>query len=90
MRTEVLAFLQNKAEEKYRDFSAKLLPPKTKLLGVRIPTIRQYAKTLLKEGRGEIYLKLPLSELKYQEELMVYALILANAKMPPEDKIPLI
>lgn len=90
MRTEVLAFLQNKAEAKYRDFSAKLLPPQTKLLGVRIPTIRQYAKTLLKEDRGEAYLKLPLSELQYQEELMVYALILANAKMPPEDKIPLI
>lgn len=90
MHIEVLAFLQEKAEEKYRDFSAKLLPPQTALLGVRIPTLRQYAKTLLKEGRGETYLKLPLSKLQYQEELMIYALILANAKMPPEDKIPMI
>lgn len=90
MRTKILAFLQEKAEEKYRDFSAKLLPPQTELLGVRIPTLRQYAKTLLKEGQGETYLKLSLSKLQYQEELMLYALILANAKMLPDDKIPLI
>ncbi|MBO5038464.1 MAG: DNA alkylation repair protein [Alphaproteobacteria bacterium] len=90
MRTEVLTYLQNNADEKYRQFSLKLLPKDTKLLGVRIPLLRQYAKTLLKEGRGQLCLKIPLEKLKYQEEFMLHALILANAKISSQDKIPLI
>lgn len=90
MHIEVLRWLQDNAEKKYRDFSAKLLPPDTKLLGVRIPTIRRYTKILLKEGRGEIYLNTPLSALVWQEELMLYALVLANIKLPSTNKIPLI
>ncbi|MBO5441695.1 MAG: DNA alkylation repair protein [Alphaproteobacteria bacterium] len=90
MRTEVLTYLQNNADEKYRQFSLKLLPKDTKLLGVRIPLLRQYAKTLLKEGRAQLYLNIPLQDLKYQEEFMLHALILANAKMPSQDKIALI
>ncbi len=90
MHTEILKWLQNNADEKYRAFSAKLLPPETKLLGVRIPVLRRYAKTILKEGRGEAYLNIPPQEIMYQEEQMLHAMILANAKMPKEDKIPLI
>ncbi len=90
MHIEVLRWLEGNAEEKYRAFSAKLLPPDTKLLGVRIPALRRYAKTMLKEDRGEEYLNIPLRDLMYMEELMLHALILANAKMPTEDKIPLI
>lgn len=90
MRIDVLTWLRKNAEEKYRDFSAKLLPKHVKLLGVRIPALRQYAKKLLKEGKGDIYLNIPLPELEYHEESMLYALVLANAKMPAEEKIRLI
>lgn len=90
MRTNVLTWLQNNADEKYRVFSAKLLLPETKLLGVRIPLLRQYAKGLIKDRLGEIYLRVPLQELEYQEELMLHALLLANSKMPTSDKIQLI
>lgn len=36
------------AEEKYRDFSSKLMPTidKNKVIGIRIPILRKYAKTL--------------------------------------------
>lgn len=90
MRTEILAYLQSIAEAKYRQFSLKLLPKDTKLLGVRIPLLRQYAKTLLKEGRETSYLNEPLQKLKYQEEFMLYAMLLAQAKIKTEDKLPLI
>ena len=42
---ELLSELQALAEEKYRDFSGKLMGnPSVKLLGVRIPTLRKLAK----------------------------------------------
>ena len=87
MHTEILQWLHNQSEEKYRIFSAKLLPSETKLLGVRIPLLRQYAKALIKDGRGAEYLNMDLSILEYQEELMLYALILANIKMPVDEKL---
>lgn len=87
MHTEVLSQLQNYAEEKYQKFSAKLLPQNIKLLGVRIPLLRQYAKILLKKGQGENYLNIPIKNLQYQEELMLYALILANIKSSEDEKI---
>ena len=85
MRTEVLKKLQEEAEEKYQKFSAKLLPPQIDLLGVRIPKLRQIAKEIAKAGKAEDYLKTPLTELKYQEEFMLYSLLIAQSKSP--DKI---
>lgn len=90
MHTEVLTHLQSLADEKYRKFHAKLLPPGIKLLGVRIPLLRQYAKTIIKEGRGDTYLNVSLQELVNQEELILHALILADIKIPVAGKIPLI
>ncbi len=87
MRTEILSWLENQAEEKYQKFSAKLLPTNVKLLGVRIPILRQYAKSLIKSGKGDNILKLSPTEFEYQEELMVYALVLANIKKPTAEKI---
>ncbi len=80
MRTEILVKLQQEAEEKYQKFSAKLLPPNIKLFGVRIPKLRQLAKQLQKEGRAEEYLRVPVSEFEYQEELMLYSLLVAQNK----------
>ena len=37
LRVEALQLLRQKADEPYRIFSGKLLPPETPLLGVRIP-----------------------------------------------------
>ena len=85
MRTEVLKKLQEEAEKKYQKFSAKLLPPQIDLLGVRIPKLRQIAKEIAKVGKAEDYLKIPLTELKYQEEFMLYSLLIAQSKSP--DKI---
>ncbi|MCM1324444.1 MAG: DNA alkylation repair protein [Acetobacter sp.] len=87
MHTEVLSWLKDNAEERYRQFSARLLPSTVSLLGVRIPTIRKYAKSLIKAGRGKEYLDISPNRFKYQEELMLYALVLANIKIPTDEKI---
>ncbi len=90
MRTEMLDILKAKAEEKYRIFSAKFLPPATAVLGVRIPCLRQIAKQMVKEGSAASYLQVSPSELHYHEEQLLYALLVANVKLPPEQKIPLV
>ena len=43
---------------KYRDFQVKLIPGYTteKMIGVRTPALRSYAKRLLKEGDVSVFL----------------------------------
>lgn len=89
MHTEILDWLQKNAEENYRKFSAKLLPQNVKLLGIRIPILRRYARSLIKTGRGIEYLNISPTVFKYQEEFMLYAMILADIKKSPEEKISL-
>ncbi len=55
MRQEVRSRLLQYAEEEYRDFSAALIPGAKRLLGVRLPRLREIAKELAKgDWRGEI------------------------------------
>ena len=71
MHTKILKLLQSIKEEKYKNFSLKLLPAKTKLLGVRIPILRKLSKEIIKDNMAEIYLTTPLDMLRYQEEKML-------------------
>lgn len=87
MHTKALSYLKSKQEEKYKIFTSKLLPPSIDLLGVRIPIIRQYAKYLIKENLADKYLATSLENLKYQEELFLYAILLANKLKTSETKI---
>lgn len=87
MRTEILNRLRALADVNYCEFTKKLLPQDCPLLGVRIPELRRFAKMLKTEGRAGEYLKVPLHSLLYQEELILYALLLASVSLPPEEKI---
>lgn len=64
----------------YRDFAAKLIPnvEKERIIGVRTPDLRAYAKTLWKEGKAEGF----LSELPhtYFEENQLHAFLLESVK----------
>lgn len=90
LRVEALQLLRQEADEPYRIFSGKLLPPETPLLGVRIPRLRQLAKSWIKEGKAGEYLALSRSSLLYHEEFMFYALLTAGIKIPEPDKIAMI
>lgn len=68
------------ADEKYRDFNAALIPnvDKEKIIGVRVPVLRQTAAKMKKEKTDTDFLKeLPH---RYYEENCLHALLLCNIK----------
>ena len=52
MRAYIREQLEQLADEKYRDFSASLVPGETTMLGVRLPALRKLAKQILKGNAG--------------------------------------
>ncbi|MGN1303962.1 MAG: DNA alkylation repair protein [Oscillospiraceae bacterium] len=67
-------------DEKYRDFSAKLVPTleKERFIGVRTPELRKLAKEYAKDERAEEFLSaLPH---KYQEENALHGFMIALEK----------
>ncbi len=66
--TELRARLLELAEPAYRDFSAGLLPPGTKLLGVRLPALRRLARQEAACPNWEQHLHEPVGNL--EEELL--------------------
>lgn len=65
---------------KYRDFNAKLIPniPKEKVIGVRTPELRKYAKELIKTGEWKEFIgQLPH---EYHEENALHGYILGTIK----------
>ena len=80
LRDEILNELYKKQDIKYRDFQAKLIPPKTvdDMIGVRTPELRKYAKELLKrEDIGEFLEILPH---EYFDENQLHAFIISGIK----------
>ena len=55
----ITEYLFSLRDEKYRDFTAKLIPniDRETIIGVRVPQIRQYAKRLVKENAYSDFLK---------------------------------
>lgn len=90
MHTNFLELLKNKRDEKYREFTSRLLPKGVDMLGVRIPEIRKILKDIIKNNKHDDILKLDISSYVYQEELILHALVLAHARINIADKIKLI
>ena len=46
------------ADEKYRDFQSKLMPtvPKEKIIGIRTPLLRKFAKDFSKNPEAEAFI----------------------------------
>ena len=80
---QVLTWLLNEHEEDYQKFSSSLLPNVNNVLGVRIPKLRQYAKTLVKQDY-ESFLD---HAGKYMEESMFQGMIIGLIKELPEQKL---
>ena len=77
---EITSELFKMQDGKYRDFNSKLIPTvdKEKMIGVRTPELRKYAKLLVKrDDVGEFLSMLPH---KYFEENQLHAFILAEIK----------
>lgn len=63
MREEIRNILVQHADEKYRDFSAGLIPGAKPLLGVRLPKLRQIAKNIVNDKENKT---------KWQDETLMY------------------
>lgn len=74
---EIRIILNKMAEEKYRKFSASLLPGVDNILGVRLPKLRMVAKKIAKE---DWRLCMAWKDKKYFEETMLQAMVLGYAK----------
>ena len=64
------------ADEKYRDFQSKLMPtvPKEKIIGIRTPLLRKFAKDFSKNPEAEVFIgNLPH---EYYEENNLHAFLL--------------
>ena len=84
IRNQLLAL----SEETYRDFNKKLCPDAGReLLGIRIPKLKTLAKEILK-GDWEAFLE--KGEEQYHEEIILKGLVIGGAKLPLEEKLPLI
>ena len=52
---EILNDIKELVDEKYREFHSGLCPDTNNILGVRIPVLRDYAKSLMDEDWKETY-----------------------------------
>ncbi len=80
MNSEILVYLLSVKDEDYKNFTAPLIPTvdRGKILGVRVPLLRKYAKEVFKRGNYSTFLrKLPH---KYSEEDNLHAFIIEQIK----------
>ena len=74
--------LEAMAEEKYRQFAVSLLPAGTKMLGVRLPKLRELAKQMAKQGKSDW--GAPCGAL--MEEKMLEGMIIGYADLSFEER----
>lgn len=86
MNSDIIKELKEKSNNKYGDFSAKLLPgiPREKILGVKIPQLRLIAKNIVKNNKHTEF----LDERHYFiEEILLHGFILGYANFTKEKLI---
>ena len=89
MKEEIKNYLLRNQDIKYRDFSDKLSKIDIKKIGVRIPLLRNYAKTLLKKySLNELFNNI---DEEYYEEIMLKGMIIGlDKKLNEEEFLSLI
>lgn len=76
--------IESLADEKYRKFHSGLVPGEERILGVRMPKLRELAKEIAR-GDWREYLSGALDE--YYEETMLQGLVIGYAKAAPEETL---
>ncbi len=77
---DIKARLFDHSDEKFRDFSARLIPsvPSERVIGVKTPALRALSRELIKSGDAEIFLReLPHA---YFEEDQLHAFIISEIR----------
>lgn len=77
-------YLYKAVDEKYREFQNSLCPNVNNILGVRIPKLREMAKTIAKDNPIEFLEKYVC---EFYEEKMIYGLVIGYMKSDLETRI---
>lgn len=80
---QVRDWLLAEKEEAYKEFSSSLLPGVNNVLGIRIPKLRKYAKSLVKQD----YESFLSHACEYIEGIMLQGMLIGLIKEPPEQKL---
>ena len=72
------------SEEKYKNFTEKFIPETENILGVRTPLLKNLAKKIIKESKGEEYAL--CDNLYYHEEFIVQGMVIGFLKIDFEEK----
>ncbi|RAX52715.1 hypothetical protein CCY99_07025 [Helicobacter sp. 16-1353] len=80
--------LEKHKDSKYAEFSTRLTPTKYKIMGVKIPMLRDIAKRFCKHYKNDIlrYLQNPL--VGNFEEIMIYGMIIGNLAVKNDEILP--
>lgn len=78
---EYIKYLKSISEESYKKFNSKIVFTNYKMLGIRLPILRNIAKNIFK---GDYKTFLSLSGNIYYEEVMIYLLVVASIKTKDE------
>lgn len=84
--SEINKILHENTDEKYRDFSAKLLPQGTKVLGVRLPFLRKIANKVASSDWNSF---LQNYQPDYLEERLLYGFVIAYSPVGFSEKLKL-
>lgn len=78
MKQKIKEELKSLQDKKYKEFHSKLCPGTNNILGIRIPVLREYAKTLLKEKDFKTLINNIDDE--YYEEIMLQGMLIGLVK----------
>lgn len=78
MKQKIKEALKSLQDKKYKEFHSKLCPGTNNILGIRIPVLREYAKTLLKEKDFKTLINNIDDE--YYEEIMLQGMLIGLVK----------
>ena len=73
---EFIKYLYSLSDKEYKKFSSKITITNLKIIGIRVPILRNISKKILKTN-VEDYFKLVNNKL--YEEVFIYGLVLANS-----------
>ncbi len=71
----------------YRDFHSRLVPGEDKLIGVRVPVLRGYAKELYAASGGDVELLISAIGDEYYEEIMLQGMLIGMQKKAEPAKL---
>jgi len=85
MNQEIKKHLIELSDEDYRKFSSKLIPNIDNVLGIRLPKLREYSKSLHKNKDFEVNKFLQINDNEYMEFIMLQGLLIGLKKCSVEE-----